>query len=239
MLKKQKRKMVEIDGSPGKRSRGRYRRVQKRTPSGRTRTHYVERRPNAASCARCHMALRGLPRQRPAKLGSLPKNQRRVSRRFGGMLCHKCLIHLEKYETRMETGFPVKRDLTIERFLPQGWYNTLEKKFDKELKVEVEEIEAEEYSHTKSPAMAKEVVAKAREVVAKKAKEKAAKAKEAAPKGIEGLKGVGPKSLEVLKKAKITKRSDLSKADLKELAKKTKIPEAKLKKWKEEAAKIE
>lgn len=204
--------VLKTDGSPGKRSKKRYRRVQRRTPSGATVTHYVERRPKGASCARCKSALRGVARERPTKRAALPKNRRRVTRRFGGMLCHKCIFKLEKYKTRMETGFPVKRDLTIEKFLPKGWYDSLEKKFDKELKTEVEEIVSEELS----PEAATEAPAKELE--------------------LENLKGMGPKSLEKLKKAKVKSIKDLLGADITKLAKKTKISESKLSKWQAEAA---
>ncbi len=55
----------------------------------------------------------------------MSKSQRRVSRKFGGVLCGTCVKEVEKYKTRMECGIDVKRDLTIEKFLPAGWRNSL------------------------------------------------------------------------------------------------------------------
>ena len=76
-------------------SAGRYksrslRRVAKKTPGGRVVVHYLKRKPKAARCANCGAILKGVPRERPYKMQSLPKSRKRPERPYGGMLCSKC-----------------------------------------------------------------------------------------------------------------------------------------------------
>jgi large subunit ribosomal protein L34e len=101
--------------------------IKKRTPAGRTATHYTKKKPQQASCARCGSKLKGIARDTPNKLGKKTKSTKRVSRKYGGVLCNKCVKDIEKYRTRMEDGYIVKRDLTIEKFLPEGWHKSLKK----------------------------------------------------------------------------------------------------------------
>lgn len=66
------------------------RRTKVKTPGGRVVIHYTKRNPSIAKCGVCKRALHGLKRLRPSKLRSIPKSQRRVSRKFGGALCSRC-----------------------------------------------------------------------------------------------------------------------------------------------------
>jgi len=103
-------------------SRTRFRRTQVRTPTGKTATHLVQRKPKQTICAMCGTTLAGLPREIPSKLKKVSRSRRTVSRKFGGSLCAKCVRRVEKYKARVEDGVEVRRDLLVEKFLPTGWY---------------------------------------------------------------------------------------------------------------------
>jgi large subunit ribosomal protein L34e len=111
-----------------KKSRQGLRILKKRTPKGRNVRHYVKQKPDQAMCTRCSARLQGIPREIPSVLRHMSRSQRTVSRKFGGVLCNTCVRESEKYKTRMEDGYAVKRDLTIEKFLPKGWFSSLPKK---------------------------------------------------------------------------------------------------------------
>jgi large subunit ribosomal protein L34e len=66
------------------------RRVVKKTPGGRLVKHFNKRKPSKATCASCGKTLVGVPRERPKKLATLPKTQRRPERPYGGVLCSLC-----------------------------------------------------------------------------------------------------------------------------------------------------
>merc|ERR1712142_162076 len=62
-----------------------------RTPGGRLVYQYVKKRGKRAACANCKIELSGVVRARAFKLKSLPKRKKRVTRAYGGNLCHKCV----------------------------------------------------------------------------------------------------------------------------------------------------
>lgn len=76
------------------------RRVNVRTPGGRTVVHYETKRPGPARCAICGRVLNGVPRLRPVELRKLPKTAKRPERLFGGVLCPSCLEKLLKKSIR-------------------------------------------------------------------------------------------------------------------------------------------
>ncbi len=80
---------------PTYRSRS-WRRVQVRTPGGKTVTHYERRKPKAARCAICGKPLNGVPRGRPVEIRKLSKTERRPERPYGGYICPSCLRKLYK-----------------------------------------------------------------------------------------------------------------------------------------------
>jgi large subunit ribosomal protein L34e len=82
----------------GKHKSRTFRRVFKRTPSGKSKLFYLKRKPKKAHCANCGKVLAGVPRERPYKMKKLSKTQKRPQRPFGGNLCSKCsrLLILEK-----------------------------------------------------------------------------------------------------------------------------------------------
>ena len=81
-----------------KRSRS-LRKVKIRLPGGRTVIHYKREKPKAAHCARCNAVLKGVPRERPFKMRSLPRTKKRPERPYGGSLCSKCMraLIIEKF----------------------------------------------------------------------------------------------------------------------------------------------
>jgi large subunit ribosomal protein L34e len=119
------------------------RKVSKRTPHGKTASHYSKKKPKQATCARCGAKL-STPRAFPSKLGKMTKSSRCVSRKYGGLLCGKCVKDVEKYKARLESAVPVKRDLTIEKYLPAGWYKANAKVESKVPIKPVEEVPDEE-----------------------------------------------------------------------------------------------
>ena len=74
---------------PNRRSRT-YRRVKRKLPGNTIKLHYKLKKPKAHSCGACGRALAGTVRERPAKLASYSKTQRRPQRPFSGVLCSKC-----------------------------------------------------------------------------------------------------------------------------------------------------
>ncbi|MCX8147002.1 MAG: 50S ribosomal protein L34e [Candidatus Woesearchaeota archaeon] len=75
----------------GKYRSRRYRRVFRRTPSGKTKLHYRKRKPAQPKCALCGSVLKGMPRARALRLRKIAKTKKRPERPYGGNLCSKCM----------------------------------------------------------------------------------------------------------------------------------------------------
>ena len=67
-----------------------FRRVFKRTPSGKNKIDYKLRKPKVAKCAACKKPLHGIPWLIASKFKNLAKTKKRPQRPFGGNLCSKC-----------------------------------------------------------------------------------------------------------------------------------------------------
>jgi len=65
----------------------RNRAVPVRTPGNKLVAHYLKKRAKGPRCAATGKPLQGIPHLGTQKLGRLPKNQRTVSRAYGGMYC--------------------------------------------------------------------------------------------------------------------------------------------------------
>ena len=76
--------------------------VIRRTPGGRITILIKKAKGDYAKCAICKEPLRGVVRDHPRRLRKYPKTQKRVSRIYGGYLCHKCLENLLKKAVREE-----------------------------------------------------------------------------------------------------------------------------------------
>ena len=65
----------------------------------------------------------------------MKKSERIPSRSYAGNLCNECVDSLVRYQTRLEVKFRypefsdlgLRRDLTLERFLPRGWWQDVSK----------------------------------------------------------------------------------------------------------------
>jgi len=116
------------------RFRTRSKKVKKvRTPGARTVIHYKQEKPKRQHCARCGRALSGVPNDIPVRVKKLAKSQRSPTRHHGGVLCGNCTEVIERYKTLFEAKFnypdfadmEVHRDLTIEKYLPPGWWKSV------------------------------------------------------------------------------------------------------------------
>ncbi|MGC9079915.1 MAG: 50S ribosomal protein L34e [Nanopusillaceae archaeon] len=70
------------------------------TPSGRLTVIVKLKKGNRPRCAICGRELNGLKGLHPSRLRRLNLSQKRVSRKYGGYLCHKCLRELLKNKAR-------------------------------------------------------------------------------------------------------------------------------------------
>jgi len=67
-----------------------FRRVFKRTPSGKNVLHHRRRKDARPQCADCKGFLAGVPRGPKNKVHKIPRSARRPERPFGGKLCSAC-----------------------------------------------------------------------------------------------------------------------------------------------------
>jgi len=83
--------------------------IKRKTPSGRITILIKKAKGDYMKCSICKKPLRGIVRDHPRNLRKYPKSQKRVSRIFGGYLCHKCLERVLKESIRKE----VLKDLSV------------------------------------------------------------------------------------------------------------------------------
>jgi large subunit ribosomal protein L34e len=93
---------IEMKGAPRYRSKVSLVRVQRRTPGGRTVTHYKKPKPNIAKCAICKMPLHGLPRLIPAKAKKAKRTVLTIQRPFGANLCSSCMRDILRWRVRLK-----------------------------------------------------------------------------------------------------------------------------------------
>ena len=112
---------------------GSRKRISRRTPGGRTVLHYKKKKSGRALCGRCGKPLQGTPKSNYADIRKMSRSERAPTRAYAGVLCSDCTEGLQRYVTRFEVkfGYPeyadmeVSRDLTIEKFLPKGWFSEI------------------------------------------------------------------------------------------------------------------
>jgi len=110
-------------------------RVRKRTPGGRLVTHFKAKKPGKKTCSRCSVKLAGTPSLSISGIRKLGKTEKKPTRAYSGVLCPKCLEYLIGYKTRFEVKYDypdfseieLTRDLTLEKYLPKGWYKSISK----------------------------------------------------------------------------------------------------------------
>ncbi|BFI73246.1 50S ribosomal protein L34 [Nanoarchaeota archaeon] len=74
--------------------------LYRKTPSGNITVIVKLKKGNRPRCAICGKELQGLPGLHYAKYRKLNLSQKRVSRKYGGYLCHKCLEKILKEKVR-------------------------------------------------------------------------------------------------------------------------------------------
>lgn len=73
--------------------------IKRRTPSGRITILEKPKKEGKRLCAKCKQPLRGIKQYTKVQLRSrVNLTQKRVSRIYGGYLCHKCLEEMLKEE---------------------------------------------------------------------------------------------------------------------------------------------
>jgi large subunit ribosomal protein L34e len=110
--------------------------VQVKTPGGRTVTHIKEGKPSKKTCGRCGVNLAGVPSDLSSIIRNMAKSEKSPSRPYAGVLCPACVDRLVRYTTRFEVrsktpeyaDMELQRDLTIEKYLPKGWYDSVTRK---------------------------------------------------------------------------------------------------------------
>jgi large subunit ribosomal protein L34e len=81
---------------------GSLRKMQIRTPGGKTKTVYEKRTPGMHKCAECGQELKGIPRLGATEAKHTPKTKKRPSRAYGGFLCAACVRKKLKKEARLK-----------------------------------------------------------------------------------------------------------------------------------------
>eukprot|EP00768_Dysnectes_brevis_P001652 gnl/Dysnectes_brevis/144_a169_12481.p2 GENE.gnl/Dysnectes_brevis/144_a169_12481~~gnl/Dysnectes_brevis/144_a169_12481.p2 ORF type:complete len:119 (-),score=33.26 gnl/Dysnectes_brevis/144_a169_12481:52-408(-) len=80
-----------------------------RTPGGKLTVHYLKKRVNRPHCPETGEVLNGIPQARATALHRLSKNEKRVSRVYGGMLSMKAVRSRILRAFLMEESKEVKR----------------------------------------------------------------------------------------------------------------------------------
>ncbi len=75
---------------PAKTKSRTFRRVFKRTPSGKTKIDYVKPVPAKLRCAKCDKELMGIRRLSASKLAGAAKTSKRPNRPYAGNYCSPC-----------------------------------------------------------------------------------------------------------------------------------------------------
>jgi large subunit ribosomal protein L34e len=79
---------------------GAKKRVQIRLPGNRSVTHYKKEKIKGAHCVRCGQFFASVPRLTKTQLAKLFPTQRKITRPYGGQLCHNCVRELIKQAVR-------------------------------------------------------------------------------------------------------------------------------------------
>ena len=110
--------------------------VKTRIPGGKTVIHYKEGKHSKRTCGRCESILDGVASASSSGMQKISKSEKVPTRSYAGVLCPACVEDLFRYQTRftVKASYPdyanmeFRRDLTLERFLPKGWYAQVSKK---------------------------------------------------------------------------------------------------------------
>jgi large subunit ribosomal protein L34e len=103
---------IEMKGAPRYRSRSLIK-SQRKTPGGKTVTHYTKPKPGFAVCAICKKPLHGLPREVPIRVGRLTRTALTVQRPFGANLCSRCSREIIVWRAKVKHKIAKKDDVPI------------------------------------------------------------------------------------------------------------------------------
>jgi large subunit ribosomal protein L34e len=84
-----------------------------RTPGGKVQIQYIEKAAKGPHCGDCGKSIQGVPRLRPYEYKGLKKNQRTVSRAYGGSRCAGCT------RTRVLRAFIVEEQKIVKKVLAE------------------------------------------------------------------------------------------------------------------------
>merc|ERR1711893_204930 len=91
-------------------TRSNRRRVSK-TPGGKLVYLYKKKLGSTPKCGGCKLMLRGLTAARPLELSSMSKRHKKVTRAYGGSVCHKCV------RSRIVRAFLIEEQKIVVRVL--------------------------------------------------------------------------------------------------------------------------
>lgn len=74
--------------------------IIRRSPNGRLIVLVRRKKGDAPKCAICKRPLRGIKKYIPYELKHVNKSQKRISRPYGGYICHRCLERIIKEKAR-------------------------------------------------------------------------------------------------------------------------------------------
>lgn len=159
-----------------------------RIPGGKSVVHFGKEKPKKHSCGRCGKELHGTPNAIPIKIRNMRKTERVPEKPYAGVLCGECLEDLMRYKTKFEVKFQYpefsemdfNRDLTIEKFLPGGWWKDISS--GKKETPKKEKAKPKKKEPAEKEAAKKEKAAKKKEEAAKKKEEAEVKKKPAVEK---------------------------------------------------------
>ena len=89
------------------------RKVQRKTPGGRTTVHHKRKKPANAQCALCGTFLQGMPRGNRTEIRKLAKSKRKPERPYGGQLCSACTRYILTYKSQLKHKQIKEKDLPI------------------------------------------------------------------------------------------------------------------------------
>ena len=104
---------VAMRGEPRYRARKGIRRVQRKTPGGRTVVHYEKKNISKAVCAICKGYLQGLNIGTSAEMKKLSRTDRTVQRPFGAYLCSPCSREILSWRARVKHKLVKADDVPI------------------------------------------------------------------------------------------------------------------------------
>jgi len=65
--------------------------ISKKLPGKGRKTHYKQKAASLLRCDFCHLPIAGIPRTSTSEMRKLNRTKRRISRPYGGQICHSCL----------------------------------------------------------------------------------------------------------------------------------------------------